>query len=209
MYIEMRNVSKKIKGTVVLDNINYRFEGGNIYGLKGINGSGKTMLMRSICGLIHTDGEIDINGDILGSDISFPKSIGALLENPAFISSYTGKKNLKLLASIKDIINDEDIDSALKMVGLDCNDKRTYKKYSLGMKQKLGIAAAIMEKPDILILDEPLNAIDEYGITMLRTILENEKNRGAIIIITCHDTEELVKLSDVIINIDDGKIISF
>ena len=143
MYIEMRNVSKKIKGTVVLDNINYRFEGGNIYGLKGINGSGKTMLMRSICGLIHTDGEIDINGDILGSDISFPKSIGALLENPAFISSYTGKKNLKLLASIKDIINDEDIDSALKMVGLDCNDKRTYKKYSLGMKQKLGIAAAI------------------------------------------------------------------
>lgn len=207
MYIEMRNVSKKIKGTVVLDNINYRFEGGNIYGLKGINGSGKTMLMRSICGLIHTDGEIDINGDILGSDISFPKSIGALLENPAFISSYTGKKNLKLLASIKDIINDEDIDSALKMVGLDCNDKRTYKKYSLGMKQKLGIAAAIMEKPDILILDEPLNAIDEYGITMLRTILENEKNRGAIIIITCHDTEELVKLSDVIINIDDGKII--
>lgn len=209
MYIEMRNVSKKIKGTVVLDNINYRFEGGNIYGLKGINGSGKTMLMRSICGLIHTDGEIDIDGDILGSDISFPKSIGALLENPAFISSYTGKKNLKLLASIKDIINDEDIDSALKMVGLDCNDKRTYKKYSLGMKQKLGIAAAIMEKPDILILDEPLNAIDEYGITMLRTILENEKNRGAIIIITCHDTEELVKLSDVIINIDDGKIISF
>jgi ABC-2 type transport system ATP-binding protein len=207
MYIEMRNVSKKIKGTVVLDNINYRFEGGNIYGLKGINGSGKTMLMRSICGLIHTDGEIDIDGDILGSDISFPKSIGALLENPAFISSYTGKKNLKLLASIKDIINDEDIDSALKMVGLDCNDKRTYKKYSLGMKQKLGIAAAIMEKPDILILDEPLNAIDEYGITMLRTILENEKNRGAIIIITCHDTEELVKLSDVIINIDDGKII--
>lgn len=205
----MRNVSKKIKGTVVLDNINYRFEGGNIYGLKGINGSGKTMLMRSICGLIHTDGEIDIDGDILGSDISFPKSIGALLENPAFISSYTGKKNLKLLASIKDIINDEDIDSALKMVGLDCNDKRTYKKYSLGMKQKLGIAAAIMEKPDILILDEPLNAIDEYGITMLRTILENEKNRGAIIIITCHDTEELVKLSDVIINIDDGKIISF
>lgn len=209
MYIEMRNVSKKIKGTVVLDNINYRFEGGNIYGLKGINGSGKTMLMRSICGLIHTDVEIDIDGDILGSDISFPKSIGALLENPAFISSYTGKKNLKLLASIKDIINDEDIDSALKMVGLDCNDKRTYKKYSLGMKQKLGIAAAIMEKPDILILDEPLNAIDEYGITMLRTILENEKNRGAIIIITCHDTEELVKLSDVIINIDDGKIISF
>lgn len=209
MYIEMRNVSKKIKGTVVLDNINYRFEGGNIYGLKGINGSGKTMLMRSICGLIHTDGEIDIDGDILGSDISFPKSIGALLENPAFISSYTGKKNLKLLASIKDIINDEDIDSALKMVGLDCNDKRTYKKYSLGMKQKLGIAAAIMEKPDILILDEPLNAIDEYGITMLRTILENEKNRGAIIIITCHDTEELVKLSDVIINIDDGKIVSF
>lgn len=205
----MRNVSKKIKGTVVLDNINYRFEGGNIYGLKGINGSGKTMLMRSICGLIHTDGEIDIDGDILGSDISFPKSIGALLENPAFISSYTGKKNLKLLASIKDIINDEDIDSALKMVGLDCNDKRTYKKYSLGMKQKLGIAAAIMEKPDILILDEPLNAIDEYGITMLRTILENEKNRGAIIIITCHDTEELVKLSDVIINIDDGKIVSF
>lgn len=207
MFIELTNVSKAIKGTVVLDNINLRMESGKVYGLKGKNGSGKTMLMRAVCGLISTDGTVNINGEILGKDISFPRSIGVLIENPSFISNYTGFKNLKVLASIQNRINDEDIKNALIKVQLDPDDKRTYRKYSLGMKQKLGIAAAFMENPDIIILDEPINALDEAGAKQVHKILEEQKSRGAIIIIACHDREELEMLSDEIIEISEGKIV--
>ncbi|MDD6845784.1 MAG: ATP-binding cassette domain-containing protein [Clostridia bacterium] len=208
MFIELTNVSKAIKGTVVLDNINLRMESGKVYGLKGKNGSGKTMLMRAVCGLISTDGTVNINGEILGKDISFPRSIGVLIENPSFISNYTGFKNLKVLASIQNRINDEDIKNALIKVQLDPDDKRTYRKYSLGMKQKLGIAAAFMENPDIIILDEPINALDEAGAKQVHKILEEQKSRGAIIIIACHDREELEMLSDEIIEISEGKIVN-
>lgn len=208
MFIELTNVSKTIKGTVVLDNINLRMESGKVYGLKGKNGSGKTMLMRAVCGLISTDGTVNINGEILGKDISFPRSIGVLIENPSFISNYTGFKNLKVLASIQNRINDEDIKNALIKVQLDPDDKRTYRKYSLGMKQKLGIAAAVMENPDIIILDEPINALDEAGAKQVHKILEEQKSRGAIIIIACHDREELEMLSDEIIEISEGKIVN-
>ncbi|MGN0340903.1 MAG: ABC transporter ATP-binding protein [Lachnospira sp.] len=208
MFIELTNVSKTIKGTVVLDNINLRMESGKVYGLKGKNGSGKTMLMRAICGLISTDGTVNINGEILGKEISFPRSIGVLIENPSFISNYTGFKNLKVLASIQNRINDEDIKNALIKVQLDPDDKRTYRKYSLGMKQKLGIAAAFMENPDIIILDEPINALDEAGAKQVHKILEEQKSRGAIIIIACHDREELEMLSDEIIEISEGKIVN-
>ncbi len=208
MFIELTNVSKTIKGTVVLDNINLRMESGKVYGLKGKNGSGKTMLMRAVCGLISTDGTVNINGEILGKDISFPRSIGVLIENPSFISNYTGFKNLKVLASIQNRINDEDIKNALIKVQLDPDDKRTYRKYSLGMKQKLGIAAAFMENPDIIILDEPINALDEAGAKQVHKILEEQKSRGAIIIIACHDREELEMLSDEIIEISEGKIVN-
>lgn len=208
MFIELTNVSKTIKGTVVLDNINLRMESGKVYGLKGKNGSGKTMLMRAVCGLISTDGTVNINGEILGKDISFPRSIGVLIENPSFISNYTGFKNLKVLASIQNRINDEDIKKALIKVQLDPDDKRTYRKYSLGMKQKLGIAATFMENPDIIILDEPINALDEAGAKQVHKILEEQKSRGAIIIIACHDREELEMLSDEIIEISEGKIVN-
>lgn len=208
MFIELTNVSKTIKGTVVLDDINLRMESGKVYGLKGKNGSGKTMLMRAVCGLISTDGTVNINGEILGKDISFPRSIGVLIENPSFINNYTGFKNLKVLASIQNRINDEDIKNALIKVQLDPDDKRTYRKYSLGMKQKLGIAAAFMENPDIIILDEPINALDEAGAKQVHKILEEQKSRGAIIIIACHDREELEMLSDEIIEISEGKIVN-
>lgn len=208
MFIELTNVSKTIKGTVVLDDINLRMESGKVYGLKGKNGSGKTMLMRAVCGLISTDGTVNINGEILGKDILFPRSIGVLIENPSFISNYTGFKNLKVLASIQNRINDEDIKNALIKVQLDPDDKRTYRKYSLGMKQKLGIAAAFMENPDIIILDEPINALDEAGAKQVHKILEEQKSRGAIIIIACHDREELEMLSDEIIEISEGKIVN-
>lgn len=207
MYINIENVSKTIKGSKVLSNINLHFEGGKIYGLKGKNGSGKTMLMRAISGLIHTEGVIDMNGQILGKDISFPPSIGLLIENPSFINSYTGFKNLKVLASIQNKISDDAIRAVLSDIGLDANDKRTYKKYSLGMKQRLGIAASVMEEPDLVILDEPINALDESGAKQVREILAKQKERGAICIIACHDTEELEYLSDEIIEISEGKIV--
>jgi ABC-2 type transport system ATP-binding protein len=206
MVIKLTDVSKTIKGTKVLNNINLEFTSGKVYGLKGKNGSGKTMLMRAICGLIRTDGSIEIDGKILGKDISFPESIGVLIENPAFISNYTGFKNLKVLASIQNRIGDEDIRKALRQVQLDPDDKRTYRKYSLGMKQKLGIAAAFMENPDIIILDEPINALDEAAAKQVHEILDEQKNRGALIIIACHDKEELEMLSDEIIEISEGTV---
>ncbi len=209
MYIKIENVNKTIKKAPILKDINLSFEGGKVYGLKGKNGSGKTMLMRAICGLITPDnGTIDINGKILGKDISFPESIGVLIENPAFISNYTGFKNLKVLASIQGEIGDDKIRKALEDIGLEPDDKRTFKKYSLGMKQKLGIAAAVMEEPDIIILDEPINALDEASVENVRNILANQKERGAIIIIACHDKTELETLSDEIIEISDGKIVN-
>lgn len=206
--VEIKGVHKKIKGTEVLRDINLELEGGRVYGLKGKNGSGKTMLMRAVCGLIvPTSGTITINGEVLGKDISFPRSVGILIENPSFIAGYTGMKNLQVLAMIQNRIGDEEIRRAIEMVGLDPDDKRTYKKYSLGMKQRLGIAAAIMESPDIVILDEPINALDEEGAKLVREILKEQKERGALCIIACHDSEELNFLSDEIIEIYEGKIV--
>lgn len=209
MYIKITDVNKTIKKSPILRDINLEFTGGKVYGLRGKNGSGKTMLMRAICGLITPDsGIIDINGKILGKDISFPESIGVLIENPAFIGNYTGFKNLKVLASIQNRAGDEQIRKALEDIGLDPDDKRTYRKYSLGMKQKLGIAAAVMENPDIIILDEPINALDDVSVEKVHDILEEQKKRGAVIIIACHDKEELDQLSDEIIEISDGRIIN-
>ena len=209
MVIKLTNVSKVIKKAKVLDNVNLELTSGKVYGLKGKNGSGKTMLMRVICGLISaTEGTVEIDGKILGKDMTFPDSVGVLIENPAFIGNYTGFKNLKILASIQNRINDEEIKEAIRKVGLDPDDTRTFKKYSLGMKQRLGIAAAIMEKPDIVILDEPINALDEAGAGLIKGILDELKANGSLIIIACHDTEELNYLSDEIYEIYEGQIVS-
>ncbi|MGN0327386.1 MAG: ABC transporter ATP-binding protein [Lachnospira sp.] len=207
--VRLENYTKIIRKNVILDNISLTLEGGRIVGFKGKNGSGKTMLMRAISGLIlPTSGAVYVNDKMIGKDISFPPSIGMLLENPAFINSYTGYKNLKVLASIQNRIDDSGIRETLEKVGLDPEDKRTFKKYSLGMKQRLGIAAAIMEKPDIVILDEPINALDEAGAQLIKDILFELKNFGSLVIIACHDTEELEFLSDEIIEIYEGKIIN-
>lgn len=207
MYIEVKNVSKTIKGARVLDDVSLKLEGGRVYGLKGKNGSGKTMLMRAMCGLIKpSSGVVDINGRVLGKEISFPPSIGVLIENPAFLSKYTGFKNLKILAGIQNKIDDEKIRQTLKSVGLDPDDKRTYRKYSLGMKQRLGIACAVMENPDIILLDEPINALDENGVLLVRGLLREAKERGAVIVVACHDTEELELLADEIFVLYEGKI---
>lgn len=209
MYIRLKNVTKKIKQDILLDHISLEFRGGKVCGLQGKNGSGKTMLMRAVCGLITlSDGEIDIDGEILHKDISFPRNIGALLENPSFLNGYTGLENLKLLADIQGRIEEKELRDCLAKVGLDADDKRVYRKYSLGMKQKLGIAAAVMGSPDIVILDEPINAIDEAGVEKVREILRGLKERGSVIIVACHDREELELLSDEIIKISKGGIIA-
>ncbi len=209
MYINIKNLTKIISGTTILDHISLHMEQGKIYGLKGKNGSGKTMLMRAICGLIlPTEGEIEIDGEILGRDISFPRSVGALIENPGFIAGYTGLKNLNLLARIQDRIKEDTVRETLSMVGLDPEDKKKYKKYSLGMKQKLGIAAAIMENPELIILDEPMNALDEESVSRIRAILLKRREEGALILVACHDKEELESLSDEIFAIENGKIVS-
>lgn len=205
--VRLEDYCKSFKSAEVLKNINLTLESGKVIGLKGKNGSGKTMLMRAISGLIlPTSGKVYINDKELGRHISFPPSIGILIENPSFISSYTGFKNLKILASIQNRISDDEIRDAIRKVGLDPDDKRTFKKYSLGMKQRLGIAAAIMERPDIVILDEPINALDEAGAGLIKGILDELKANGSLIIIACHDTEELNYLSDEIYEIYDGEI---
>ena len=193
----------------MLKDINVKFEGGKIYGLRGKNGSGKTMIMRMISGLIRpSSGRVIIDGKMLGRDMSFPESIGVLIENPSFISGYTGYKNLKVLADIKGIIGDKQIKESIRKVGLNPEDKRKYRKYSLGMKQRLGIAAAIMEQPDIILLDEPINAIDENGVEQVRKILNELKDMNRVIIIACHDREELERLSDVIYDMAEGRLYS-
>lgn len=205
--IEINNVTKRIHKNIVLQNITAVMQSGKIYGLQGVNGSGKTMLMRLIIGLIRpSEGCVVINGKILGKDIEFPESIGFLLENPAFIGRYSGFDNLKMLAGIRKQISDEQIKESIRAVGLDPEDKKKYRKYSLGMKQRLGIAAAIMEKPDIIILDEPTNALDEAGIALVKDILISQKERGSLVIISCHDISTLKALSDEILKLDTGRL---
>lgn len=208
MDVVLKNVTKKIKEVTVIDDISLHFASGRIYGLKGKNGSGKTMLMRLICGLIlPTEGTIHIDGLLLGKDMSFPKDTGILIENPSFISKYTGYKNLNILASLQANISESDVKKVLADIGLDPEDKRTYKKYSLGMKQRLGIASAMMGDPKLILLDEPINALDENGVLLVRNLLDNAKKRGAIVIVACHDREELELLSDEIYCLSHGKII--
>ena len=205
--IVVNEVSKSIYGVPIINSVSMTLVSGNVYGFQGINGAGKTMLMRLICGLIYpTKGEIVIDGKRLGKEITFPQSVGLLLENPAFLDSYTGFENLEMLASIKNIITREEIHEAITSVGLDPLDKRKYKKFSLGMKQRLGIAAAIMEKPDILILDEPTNSLDSSGVSLVKTIIAKERERGAIIILACHDLPVLQDVSDEIFLLEQGKI---
>ncbi len=208
MNIKISHVSKTIKNNPVIKDVSMELQSGAVYGFKGINGSGKTMLMRLISGLIRpTQGEISMNGKILGKDISFPNSIGVFLENPAFLEAYSGFNNLKLLASIKSVASDDDIRNTLLRVGLDPDSNKKYKKYSLGMKQRLGIAAAIMEKPEIVILDEPTNSLDEDGVDLVKHIVRNEKERGALVIVSCHDEEILKGMSDEVFLLEQGRLI--
>lgn len=184
-----------------------KIENNKIYGFLGSNGSGKTMLFRAICGLIRpTTGEIKINNKILHKDMGIPESLGVIIETVGFWDNLTGFENLKLLSKIKNKINDSEIKSAITRVGLNIEDIRTYKKYSLGMKQRLAVAQAIMEKPKLLVLDEPTNALDEDGVELIRNIIRQEKERGATVLIASHNKDDINLLSDKKFRVKDGRL---
>ena len=205
--VKLTNVTKIIKKRTILSNINLTLEKGNIYGLYGRNGSGKTMLIRIISGLIlPSSGTVEVFGQRIGKDVSFPQSMGLTIENVGFWPRYTGIECLELLASIKHEINTEQIREALKTVGLDPDDKRKYYQYSLGMKQKLAIAQALMENPELILLDEPTNSLDEESVLEVKKILMREKERGALIVIASHNKEDIHQLADKVIMINDGQI---
>jgi ABC-2 type transport system ATP-binding protein len=207
--IKLDKVTKKIKNSYVLRDISYEFEEGKIYGLYGNNGSGKTMLLRAISGLIVPNGgKIYINNELLHKDISFPPSIGIIIENMELLPQYTAMDNLKILAKIKNIAKQDDIKKALIKVGLDPLSKVKVKKFSLGMKQRLSIAQAIFEKPNIILLDEPTNALDESGVKLIYSLLEEEKSRGAIIIIASHHKEDINELCDYTLKMKEGYLVN-
>ncbi len=192
MKIDIKDYTKTIRKKTILENINLSFESGRIYGLHGRNGSGKTMLLRAICGLIlPTEGSVSIDGKIIGKDIEFPNSVGIIIESMSMLPEYSGYDNLKMLAKIKKIATDNDIRTAMNAVGLDPENKKRVGTYSLGMKQKLNIAQAIMEKPELYLLDEPTNALDEGTVNDIRDLLLQLKKDGALIIIASHNKEDL------------------
>ena len=205
--IEVKNVSLSIKENKILNNINVSFERGKIHGLIGRNGSGKTMLMKCICGFVKcTSGEIIVNGERVGKDVDFPSYTGIIIETPSFIPYYSGYKNLKMLAELNGKTKKEDVIASIESVGLDPKMKRSVKKYSLGMRQRLGFAQAIMDNPDILILDEPMNGLDVDGVDDIRKCLMELRNQGKTILIASHYAEDIEILCDTVHEIKKGYI---
>lgn len=206
--IQLQNVTKRIKENTVLDNVSYTFKSGFVYGLYGQNGSGKTMLLRAISGLINLDsGSIFIDGEKLHDKIEFPPETGIVIENMELLPECSAKRNLQMLAKIKNIADEKDVIFSLERVGLDPDSDKKVKKFSLGMKQRLNIAQAIFENQKIILLDEPTNALDEDAVQLIYKIIREEKSRGATIIVATHHKEDLKEVCDVILKIAEGKIV--
>lgn len=203
--VEIKNYCKSIKSRPILNNVSYNFEYGKIYGIYGHNGSGKTMLLRAIAGLLVPDsGSVVIDGKVLHKDMSFPPSIGIVIENMNLLPQYNAFDNLKILGKIKKTATDEDIKTALERVGLKSDLK--VKKFSLGMKQRLNIAQAVFEKRKIILLDEPTNALDNDGVQLIYKLLKEEKERGALVVITTHHKEDLEEVCDVVLEMTEGEL---
>ncbi len=207
MKIVLKNIKKEYKKNIILEDVNIEFEDGNIYGFIGRNGSGKSLLLKLICGfIVPTAGQIIYDDKILNKDIVVPPSTRCLIERPQFIPTLSGYKNLELIANIKKIITKEEIERSLKNVGLYEEKDKKYYKYSLGMKQKLGIAQVLMENPKIIILDEPFNGIDYESVNKIKKLLLEEKEKGKIIIISSHIKEDINELSNKIFEFDNCKV---
>lgn len=204
-YIRLKDVYKTMKGTQVLKGVNLMVEQGDIVGIRGINGSGKTMVLRAIAGLIRVDGSVEIGGKKMEPG-ECPKDIGVLVEMPGFLPEFTGKKNLQLSGMLQEGVTEEDIEEAMNAVGLDPKDRRHYKKYSLGMKERLGIAQAILKKPKLILLDEPTNGIDSDGIQMLEELLWRLKEEGSTIVVTSHDRDFLDAVTSQCYEMKEGSL---
>lgn len=206
-YIEIKNCSKIIKDNVILDNISLSLEKGKIYGFVGHNGSGKTILFKLLSGLLYcSDGEIKIAGKAISPDKDYPVKVGVMIENVGLWPYLSAFENLSVLAKIRNEIADSDIKKALERVQLDTG-KKTFSKFSLGMKQRLILAQAIMEEPDLIILDEPTNALDKSGVELFKKIIEEEVSRGATVLISSHSMEEFFSFCDGIIYLSNGRLI--
>lgn len=205
--IEVKNLTKKFKTSTVLDNVNIAFEKGKVHGLIGRNGSGKTILMKCICGIVPpTSGEIIVNEKRIGKDVDIPANVGVIIETPGFIPNYSAFNNLKFLAALNHKIGKREIRKAIKSVGLNPDDKKHVGKFSLGMRQRLGLAQAIMENPDLLILDEPMNGLDKDGVCDMREYLLALKEQGKTILIASHSAEDIDVLCDTVCEMDKGKL---
>ena len=203
--IKVENVSKDFAQERVLRSVTRKFESGLIHGIVGNNGSGKTVLMKCICGfLVPTEGKITVNGQIVGKDVDFPGNMGLIIETPGFLPNVSGMKNLEILASLNKKIGLSEIAEAIRTVGLDPKLNKPVGKYSLGMRQRLGIAQAIMEDPKLLILDEPLNGLDKHGVAEMRALIKSLKAKGKTILLASHNQADIDELCDTVCEMDAG-----
>ena len=203
--ITLKNLHKSFGKEEILHGIDREFESGKIHGIVGNNGSGKTVMMKCICGFLRPDeGQVIVNGKQIAKDIDFPDSMGIIIETPGFLPNMTGIKNLKLLASLRECIGTKEICQALDRVGLDPELKKPVSKYSLGMRQRLGIAQAIMENPSILILDEPFNGLDKNGVAQIRDFIRHLREEGKTILLASHNQADIDELCDTVCEIDAG-----
>lgn len=206
--IEVKNVNVTIGKNEILQDISAAFETGKIHGLIGRNGSGKTVLMKCICGFMKpTSGEVFVGGKQIGKEVDFAPDTGVIIETPGFVPFYSGYRNLKILAGLNHKIGKEEIEEVMRTVGLDPKLKRHVKKYSLGMRQRLGIAQAIMEKPKLLILDEPFNGLDKEGVEQMRSYFLELKKQGVTILLSSHTSEDIKLLCDTVTEMEKGKTV--
>ena len=206
-YVEICHVTKKFGDDTVLCDIHITMKKGKVYGISGNNGSGKTVLMKCICGFLPvTTGKIRVGEKVIGTEIDFPESIGVIIETPGFLTNLTGMRNLEILAGLRGNISKNEIRSAIRKAGLDPDLKKSVAKYSLGMRQRLGIAQAIMEDPEFLILDEPFNGLDKHGVADIRKLLLGLKAQGKTILLASHNSEDIRILCDKVYEMDGGRI---
>lgn len=204
-YIKVNNVNKQFGKEYALRDINVSFEAGKIHGLIGRNGCGKTVLLRIICGLYRaTSGTVCVNGRYVGQDVEFPANTGILIENPGFIPYYSGYKNLRMLAELNYRATDAMVREAMALVGLSADEKKSVGKYSLGMRQRLGIAQAIMENPQLLILDEPMNGLDNRSVADMRALFKKLRDEGKTILLASHNPLDIDELCDAVYEMDAG-----
>lgn len=204
-YIELEKVSRRFGQEEVLKELTWSLEAGQVYGIVGNNGSGKTVLMKCICGFLPvTSGVIKVGGRQIGKDVDFPEGLGVIIETPGFLTGLSGKRNLEILAELRGQVGEEKICQVLEKVGLDPSMKKPVGKYSLGMRQRLGIAQAIMEDPEFLILDEPFNGLDHRGAAEIRKILLEQKEQGKTILLASHNGEDIRILCDRVFEMDGG-----